>query len=106
MPVSLLARAACTADLKRRARRRVPRFAFDYLEGQLESGAEGLVGGRFSIADIAIGTMLAQMIHARLDLDARRWPKLVAYRDRLLARPSFKACIEEEKQILASLAKK
>jgi L-lactate dehydrogenase (cytochrome) len=33
MPASLLARAACIADLKRRARRRVPRFAFDYLEG-------------------------------------------------------------------------
>jgi isopentenyl diphosphate isomerase/L-lactate dehydrogenase-like FMN-dependent dehydrogenase len=33
MPASLLARAACVADLKKRARRRVPRFAFDYLEG-------------------------------------------------------------------------
>jgi L-lactate dehydrogenase (cytochrome) len=33
MPASLLARAACVADLKKRAKRRVPRFAFDYLEG-------------------------------------------------------------------------
>jgi L-lactate dehydrogenase (cytochrome) len=33
MPASLLARAASVADLKKRARRRVPRFAFDYLEG-------------------------------------------------------------------------
>jgi len=78
---------------------------FDYLEGQLESGAEGLVGGRFSIADVATGSMLAQLIHASLDLDARRWPKLVAYRDRVHARPSFKACIEQEKQLFASLAK-
>jgi glutathione S-transferase len=80
--------------------------AFDYLEGQLESGTEGLVGGRFSIADVATGSMLAQLIHAGLDLDARRWPKLVAYRDRVHARPSFKACVEQEKQIFASLAKK
>jgi glutathione S-transferase len=79
--------------------------AFDYLEGQLEGGSEGLVGGRFSIADIATVTMLAQLIHARLEIDARRWPKLVAYRDRVLARPSFKACLEQEKQIFASLAK-
>jgi L-lactate dehydrogenase (cytochrome) len=33
MPASLLARAASFDDLKRRARRRIPRFAFDYLEG-------------------------------------------------------------------------
>jgi len=33
MPASLLARAASIADLKKRARRRMPRFAFDYLEG-------------------------------------------------------------------------
>jgi isopentenyl diphosphate isomerase/L-lactate dehydrogenase-like FMN-dependent dehydrogenase len=33
MPASLLARAASVADLKKLARRRVPRFAFDYLEG-------------------------------------------------------------------------
>jgi L-lactate dehydrogenase (cytochrome) len=33
MPASLLARAASIADLRNRARRRIPRFAFDYLEG-------------------------------------------------------------------------
>ena len=39
MPASLLARASCIADLKKRARRRVPRFAFDYLEGGCSSEA-------------------------------------------------------------------
>jgi glutathione S-transferase len=78
---------------------------FDYLEGQLEEGSQGFVGGRLSIADIAVGTMLAQLIHADLDLDAGRWPKLAAHRDRLLGRPSFKACIEQEKQIFAGLKK-
>lgn len=33
MTASLMARAASIDDLKRRARRRIPRFAFDYLEG-------------------------------------------------------------------------
>lgn len=78
---------------------------FDYLEGQLDEGSEGLVAGRFSIADVATGTMLAQLIHADLDVDAGRWPKLAAYRDRVHARPSFKSCIEQEKQIFASLKK-
>ncbi|HKJ23806.1 MAG TPA: glutathione S-transferase family protein [Myxococcota bacterium] len=79
--------------------------AFDYLEGQLEDGSEDLVGGRLTIADVATGSMLAQLIHAGLDVDAQRWPKLAAYRDRLHARPSFKACIEQEKQIFASMKK-
>jgi glutathione S-transferase len=79
--------------------------AFDYLEGQLDADGEGLAGARFSIADAATGSMLAQLIHAGLEIDAGRWPKLTAYRDRLHARPSFKACIEEEKQLFASLKK-
>lgn len=78
---------------------------FDYLESQLEEGHDGLVAGRLTIADVATGSMLAQLIHAGLDLDAGRWPKLAAYRDRLHARPSFKACIEQEKQIFASMKK-
>jgi glutathione S-transferase len=79
--------------------------AFDYLEGQLDEGSEGLVGGRLTIADVATGSMLAQLIHAGLDLDAGRWPKLAAHRDRLHARPTFKTCIEEEKQIFAAMKK-
>jgi len=78
---------------------------FDYLEGQIEEGAEGFVDGRLSIADVTVGTMLAQLIHAGLDLDASRWPRLAAHRDRLHARPSFKSCIEQEKQIFAGLKK-
>jgi len=78
---------------------------FDYLEGEIEDGAEGLVAGRFSVADIATGTMLAQLIHASVEIDAGRWPKLAAYRDQVHARPSFKSCIEQEKQIFASLKK-
>ncbi len=79
--------------------------AFDYLEGVLDEGSEALVGGRFSIADVATGTMLAQLIHARLDIDSGRWPKLAAYRNAVHGRPSFKSCIEQEKQIFASLKK-
>ncbi|MBW2312640.1 MAG: glutathione S-transferase family protein [Deltaproteobacteria bacterium] len=79
--------------------------AFDYLEGVLEDGSEALVGGRFSIADVAAGSMLAQLVHADLDIDANRWPKLAAYRDAIHGRPSFKSCIEEEKAIFASLKK-
>jgi len=78
---------------------------FDYLESQIEDGSEGLVGGRFTIADAAVGAVLALLIHSGVEIDGGRWPLLVAYRDRVHGRPSFKACIEEEKQIFASMKK-
>jgi glutathione S-transferase len=77
--------------------------AFDYLEQQLD-GVEWLAGGRFSIADIAVATMLQQFRHARETIDATRWPRLAAFADRALARPSFKGCVEEETRLLAALA--
>jgi glutathione S-transferase len=36
--------------------------------------------------------------HAGESVDARRWPRLSAYLQRVHARPSFKALIEEERQ--------
>lgn len=75
---------------------------FDYLEAQL-GDAEWLVGGRFSIADIAVGTMLQQLRHAGESVDAGRWPRLAAFAERVLSRPSFKGCVAEEAQSLAAL---
>lgn len=69
--------------------------ALDYLEGQLD-GVEWLVGGRFTIADVATASMLQQLRHAGEPVDAARWPRLAAYADRVLARPSFKSCLADE----------
>ena len=66
----------------------------DYLEGQLTG--EWLVGKAFSIADIGIGTQFVNLNHARVEVDASRWPKLAKYVARVHARPSFKALIDEE----------
>jgi glutathione S-transferase len=70
---------------------------FDYLEGELGDN-EYLVGNRFSVADIAVGSILVNFRHAGESVDAGRWPRLAAYTERLHARPSFKALIEEEKR--------
>ncbi|HEX4860949.1 MAG TPA: glutathione S-transferase family protein [Rhizomicrobium sp.] len=72
---------------------------FGYLEAQIGDG-EYLVGGMFSIADIAVATMLVNFEHAGGEIDAARWPKLAAYVKRIHARPSFKACIEEERPFI------
>lgn len=72
---------------------------FDYLEGQI-GGNEYLAGGMFSIADIAVASMLVNFEHAGGEIDTARWPNLAAYAKRIHARPSFKACIEEERPFI------
>ncbi len=72
---------------------------FDYLENELGSN-DYFVGNRFSIADISVAAMLVNFEHAGETLDATRWPRLAAYRARLLARPSFKALIEAERPLV------
>jgi glutathione S-transferase len=71
---------------------------FDWLESQLSDG-EWLVGGRFTVADLATGSPFVNYAHAGEGVDARRWPRLAAYVERVHARPSFKALIEEERQV-------
>ncbi len=74
---------------------------FDYLEAEIGDN-ENLAGPHFSIADIAITTQLAGLIHAGESVDASRWPKLAAFAERNFARPSFKTCIEGEKQMFSA----
>jgi len=68
---------------------------FDYLESQLGDG-EGIAGGRFSIGDIAITSQFANLRHAGVGVDTKRWPKLARYVARTLERPSFAALWREE----------
>ncbi|MGH0036287.1 MAG: glutathione S-transferase family protein [Myxococcota bacterium] len=75
---------------------------FDYLEGEVGDG-DAIVGGRFGIADIALASPFVNFDHAGERVDASRWPRLAAYLGRVLARPTFKALIEEEKAAFASL---
>lgn len=74
---------------------------FDYLEGQLDG--DYLVGDSFSVADLALGSMLRQFDIAGEKVDPSRWPKLAAHFDRLVERPCFASVIESEKAMLASM---
>ncbi len=69
--------------------------SFDYLEREL-NGHQFLAGGAFSIADIGVAAQLVNLVHAKVPIDAKRWPSLQAYNGRLLARPSFAAVVAEE----------
>ncbi len=72
----------------------------DYLDQAL-GDAEFLVGGRFSIADVAVATMLQQLRYASETIDRACRPTLAAYADRVLSRPSFAACLADEAAVLA-----
>jgi len=67
----------------------------DWVESQLGDGP--VVGGRFSIADIALASPFVNWMYGGERVDAARWPKLASFIERTWSRPSFKALIEEEK---------
>ncbi|MGK4009174.1 glutathione S-transferase family protein [Sorangium sp. So ce1036] len=63
--------------------------SLDLLEGELD-GKQYLLGSALSLADCAVGAAVALLRGSRLD-DAERWPRVVAYRERLRARDSWVA---------------
>jgi glutathione S-transferase len=75
---------------------------FDYLERELGTN-DTLVGNRFTVADLAVGSILVNYRHGKGEIDAARWPQLAAYLERIHARPSFKGLIEEDRRALQSL---
>jgi len=66
---------------------------FDYLEGQI-ADKPFLIGGQFSIADIAVASPFVNFGLGGEKVDASRWPKLADYVERMHARPSYKVAIE------------
>lgn len=60
---------------------------FDYLESQI-SGAH-LVGGKLTLADIAIHCPFVNLKLAGHPVDGARWPKVARYAVDLMARPAF-----------------
>jgi len=72
---------------------------FDYFEGQI-GDREFLLANAFTIADISVATQFGNLTLAGGGVDEKRWPQLAAYVGRMLARPSFAACLESERKVL------
>jgi glutathione S-transferase len=73
----------------------------DYLEGVVpDSGF--LVEDRLTLADIAVASPFVNLRHISVDLGSR--PKLSAYLEGILSRPSFKHWIDRETAFLARAA--
>jgi glutathione S-transferase len=60
---------------------------FSYLESQV--AGPYLVGDALTLADIAVASPFVNLKLAGHPLDAARWPKLAAYLEPILARPSY-----------------
>jgi glutathione S-transferase len=73
----------------------------DYLETVVPEPGEFLVGGRISLADIAIASQFVNLDHLRCARDRSRHGRVYAYVDAILARPSFASWIERETAFLA-----
>ena len=75
----------------------------DYIERVLpESG--WLVEGRITLADIAVATAFANLRHLGVCIGADRRPKLGAFVDKMLARPSFSPWVNREAAFLERTA--
>jgi glutathione S-transferase len=76
----------------------------DYLESVVPDRGGFLVGGRMTLADIAIASPFANFAHLQCERDLTRHRRLFDYVDSILERPSFKPWIERETAILSKLA--
>lgn len=77
--------------------RRMLETSYAWLEQKLADGREWATGAAFTMADCAAAPFLfyADWTHR---IDAAQFPKVLAYRARLLARPSFARAVDEARK--------
>jgi len=74
---------------------------YDYLETVVPQGDGFLVGDRLSIADIAVASVFVNMTHTGTLPDGARHPKLSAWAQDWMARPSVASILAREQAILS-----
>jgi glutathione S-transferase len=72
---------------------------FDYLENEIR-GKSFFVDETYSIADIAVASVMANYRHSGEDIDSARWPAFAAHVAKILARPSFQTVLAEEQKLI------
>jgi glutathione S-transferase len=76
----------------------------DYLERTVPDEGRYLVGDGLTLADLAVASPFANFRHTKTKICPERYPRTVAYVDRILARPSFAPWVEREASLLAHQA--
>jgi glutathione S-transferase len=86
-------------DLADKAEREELPPILDYLERTIPDNG-WLVGDGITLADIAVATGFANFRHLGMPVDASRHPRVAAFAERMLARPSFAGWVEREAAFL------
>lgn len=73
----------------------------DYLESVIPP-SNFLVGDRLTIADLSVASPFVNLKHMGIAVDADRYPRLSAYIQSILARPSFAPMVERESAMFAA----
>ena len=76
----------------------------DYIESVAPGGKGYLVGDGFTLADIAVAGIFANLAHLDIKVDRKCHPKSAEYVQRILSRPSFAPLIEKEIALLERTA--
>jgi glutathione S-transferase len=76
----------------------------DYLEKVVPGDGGFLVGDGLTLADLAVAGPFANFRHTETKICPERYPRTIAYVDRILARPSFAHWVERETAMLAKTA--
>lgn len=75
----------------------------DYLETVVPDDGGYLVGEELTLADIAVASPFANFRHTNTCVDPEKYPRTIAYVDRILARPSLAHWVEREAAYLAKV---
>ena len=75
----------------------------DYLEGVIPASGY-LVEDRLTLADISVASPFANLKHLNFAIDPNRHPRIKAYVEAILARPSFAPLVAGEKAFLSQAA--
>lgn len=76
----------------------------DYLEKVVPAEGGYLVGDGLTLADVAVASPFANFRHSDTTVCPERYPRTVAYVERILARPSFAHWVQRETAMLAKTA--
>jgi glutathione S-transferase len=76
----------------------------NYLEKVVPGDGGYLVGDALTLADIAVASPFTNFRHTETKVCPDKYPRTLAYVDRILARPSFAQWVERETAMLAKAA--
>jgi glutathione S-transferase len=94
----------CDEEAVQAAERDMLPPVLDYLEKVVPADGGYMVGDALTIADIAVASPFANFRHANTHIDRERYPRTVAYVERIMGRPSIAQWVERETAMLSAQA--